>query len=481
MSGHEQLHVGETGDQSGLPDLTAGELARRIASGQVSAVEVVTETLHRIERRDPILNAFSVVLADQAMEDAIILDAQLSAGQPVGPLHGVPVAIKEELDVAGCVTTFGGRGNSTPVAQDGEVVRRLRQAGAIVIGKTRMPEFGQWPFTESRDGGVSRNPWDHTRTPGGSSGGSAAAVAGGMVPIGIGGDGGGSIRIPAAHCGLYGLKPSRGRVTSDPMPHLWWSLGTTGPLTRSVADSALVYDVIRGNTAGDRYTAPEPPTSFIAAAGREPGRLRIGWSLKPAARGVRVHPEHAQAVQRTAALLAELGHDVAEIDPHYPDATAAFVPQFFAGVRAEADAVEHPELLEPRTKEVLKLGSWVTQARLESALRAGEKVAAKANRVFDRVDVLLTPMLAQRPRRVGALSRGGTVSAALKSNPLIAWTALWNVAGNPAASIPAGVGEDGLPLAVQLVAPLGDEITLLGLSSQLERARPWPGTAASAG
>ncbi|HEX2896023.1 MAG TPA: amidase [Marmoricola sp.] len=463
-----------------LADLSAADLARRIASGQASAAEAVEASLERIERRNPGVNAFSVVLADDARVDAARLDRERAAGKATGPLHGVPVAIKEEIDVAGCVTTYGGRGNSTPAATDGEVVRRLRQAGAVIVGKTRMPEFGQWPFTESVDGGITRNPWDRTRTPGGSSGGTAAAVALGMVPVAIGGDGGGSIRIPSACCGLFGLKPTRGRVTSHPLPHLWWALGTCGPLTRTVLDSALVYDVIRGNVSTDRFTAPEPPTSFIAAAGSDPGRLRIGWSTRPVTRGVRPAREHVEAVEETVQLLAGLGHDVREVDPHYPDPTAAFVPQFFGGVRDEADRVEHFERLEKRTREVYRLGSWVTQGVLDRAMAAGDRVAARANRVFtglpgqEPVDVLLTPVIGPRPRRVGVLERGGAVSAALKATPMIAWTALWNVTGNPAASVPAGLGVDELPLAVQLVGRIGDETTLLRLSAQLERARPWP-------
>src|SRR3954453_14205949 len=266
-----------------LADLSAADLVRRTAAGEATVADVVEASLGRIQRRHPGLNAFSVVLAEQARADAARLDAQRGAGGQGVPLHGGPVAIKEEIDVAGCVTTFGGRGNSTPAAEDGEVVRRLRQAGALVVGKTRMPEFGQWPFTESVDGGITRNPWDRSRTPGGSSGGTAAAVALGMVPVAIGGDGGGSIRIPSACSGLFGLKPTRGRVTSHPYPHLWWALGTTGPLARTVLDSALVYDVIRGNTAGDLFTAPEPSTSFIAAAGSDSGTLRIGWSNRPPA------------------------------------------------------------------------------------------------------------------------------------------------------------------------------------------------------
>ncbi|MET0999953.1 MAG: amidase, partial [Marmoricola sp.] len=433
----------------------------------------VEACLARIEQRDPSLNAFSVVLAGEARAEAAERDRALAAGEEPGPLHGVPVAIKEEIDVAGCVTTFGGRCNSTPVAQDGEVVRRLRAAGAVIIGKTRMPEFGQWPFTESVDGGITRNPWNPGHTPGGSSGGTAVAVAAGMVPVGIGGDGGGSIRIPSACCGLFGLKPERGRVTTAPMEHLWWSLGTVGPLARSVVDSAIVYDVIRGASESDMFRADEPTMSFTEAARAEPGRLRIGWSTRSQIKGVRPRPEHVQAVRDTAQLLTDLGHDVVEVNPHYPDATLAFVPQFFAGVRTESQAVEHYDRLERRTRETYRLGGWVRPGVIRWALRAGEKVSAKANRVFDDVDVLLTPTIAHRPPKVGVLDKGGTVRAALVSQPMIAYAALWNITGNPAASVPVGVGEDGLPLAVQLVGRRSDETTLLSLSAQIESAQPW--------
>jgi amidase len=459
-----------------LADLSVAELARRTSEKQVSAVELVEACLDRIAERDPALNAFSVVLGDEARAEAAMRDRALEEGETPGPLHGVPIAIKEEIDVAGCVTTFGGRANSTPAAQDGELVRRLREAGAVIIGKTRMPEFGQWPFTESEDGGYTRNPWKTGHTPGGSSGGTAVAVAAGMVPVAIGGDGGGSIRIPSACCGLFGLKPQRGRVTTAPMEHLWWSLGTAGPLARSVLDSAIVYDVIRGTTEAELFRAPDPAMTFTDAARAEPGRLRIGWSTKPQIKGLRPDPAHVQAVGETAQLLSDLGHDVVEVDPRYPDATVAFVPQFFAGVRAESDAVEHYDRLEKRTRETYRLGSWVRPGVVQWALRAGERVAAKANRVFegaDAVDVLLTPTIAHRPREVGVLDKGGTVRAALAAQPMIAYCALWNVTGNPAASVPAGVGSDGLPLAVQLVGRLNDETTLLSLSAQLESARPW--------
>ena len=460
-------------DVSHLADLGVAELVRRTTNGEVSAVDVVEACLARIDLRDPALNAFSVVLSAQARAQAAARDRSLAAGEAPGPLHGVPVAIKEEIDVAGCVTTFGGRSNSTPAAEDGPVVRRLRAAGAVIIGKTRMPEFGQWPFTESVDGGITHNPWNPEHSPGGSSGGTAVAVAAGMVPVGIGGDGGGSIRIPAACCGLFGMKPERGRVTSAPMTHLWWALGTVGPLSRSVLDSAIVFDVIRGASDGDMFHADEPATSFAEAARAEPGRLRIGWSTKPVTLGVRPDAAHVQAVRDTAQLLTDLGHEVNEVDPRYPDPTLAFVPQFYAGVRTESDAVEHYDRLEKRTRQVYRLGSWVRRPVIDWSMRKGEKVSAKANRVFDEVDVLLTPTIAHRPPGTGVLDRAGAVRAALRSTPMIAYTALWNVTGNPAASVPAGIAEDGLPLACQLVGRRGDETTLLSLSAQIEAARPW--------
>jgi len=444
--------------------------AAAVADGTVSSRELVSGVLDRIQRYDGKLNAFTVVLADQALAEAAARDA---ARGKRGPLHGVPVAIKEELDVAGQPTTFGGRGNARPAARDAEVVRRLRAAGAVVVGKTNMPELGQWPFTESVAHGITRNPWDPRRSPGGSSGGSAAAVAAGLVPVALGGDGGGSIRIPAACCGLFGLKPQRGRVTMSPHAHGWWALSTTGPLTRSVRDSAVVYDAIRGTLPVDRWSAQAPPTSFTAAA-EAPGRpLRVGWSTKPVTLGVRPDPAHVRAVRETAGLLESLGHRVEEIDPGYPDPAAAFVPQFFAGVRSGADLVDHRDRLERRTRETVRLGSWVTPAVREWAIRQGERLAGRANQVFEQCDVLLTPAIAHRPPEVGVLDSVGTVRASLLAMPMIAYTALWIVTGNPAASVPAGLADDGLPLAVQLVGRPHDETTLLSLSAQLEQAQPW--------
>ena len=454
--------------------LGVADTVRLTTSGELTAAAAVEASLARIAELDAQLNAFSVVLADEARAEAAERDRSLAAGEASGPLHGVPVAIKEELDVAGCVTTYGGVANSTPVAADGEVVRRLRAAGAVVVGKTTMPEFGAFPYTESVARGITHNPWDRSRTPGGSSGGTAVAVTTGMVPVGIGGDGGGSIRIPSACCGLFGLKAQRGRVSTAPAEHLWWALGVVGPLTRSVLDSAIVNDVLRGNTETDLFRAG-PTGSFVEAVQRTPpSRLRIGWSSTSPTRGVRPDPLHVAALHEAATLLADLGHEVTEVDPRYPDPTLAFVPQFFAGIRTEADAMEHYRRLERRTRESYRLGTWVRPGVLSWALKQGEKVAAKANRVFDDCDVLLTPTIAHRPPKIGVITGKGTVRSSLAALPAISYAALWNVTGNPAASVPCGIAPDGLPTAVQLVGRTDGETTLLSLAAQMETARPWP-------
>jgi amidase len=350
--------------------------------------------------------------------------------------------------------------------------------GAVVVGRTNMPELGAYPFTESARFGATRNPWAPDRSPGGSSGGTAAAVAAGMVAVGMGGDGGGSIRIPSASCGLFGLKPTRGRVSHAPHPQLWEALGTAGPLTRSVVDSALVYDVVRGPVPGDRFTAPEPRGSFLDAArlatADSQRRLRVGWSTRPVTRGVRPDERHVRVVEETAALLEGLGHDVREIDPRYPDPTAAFVPQYFAGVRTGVAGFEDPSAAERRSRQLVRLGAWARPGLVARAVRRGERLGDVVDeRVFSGCDVLLTPVTASRPPALPALGDCSAPVASLRSLPLIAYAALWNVTGHPAASVPAGFADDGLPLAVQLVGRRGEETTLLALSAQVESVRRW--------
>jgi amidase len=456
-----------------LSSASAAETARLVAAGTVTARAATDAALARIADLDPRLNAISQLIADRARAEADVRDAHQAAGGDLGHLHGVPMVVKEEVAVEGLVTTFGGEANSTPAAEDAHVVRRLREAGAVIVATTTMPEFGAFPYTESPSRGYTRNPWDTSRSPGGSSGGTAVAVASGMVPVGIGGDGGGSIRIPSACCGLFGLKPQRGRVSTHPHPHLWFALGTAGPLARTVLDSALVYDAISGPMPGDRFTAGQIG-SLAAAAQRAPGRLRVGWSTRSPLLGVKPDPVHVRAVADTAALLADLGHDVAPVEIRYPDVTAAFVPQFFGGIRDEASRMDHYDRLERRTRETYRLGSWVTERVLDWAVTQSEKAAVKAESMLGDLDVLLTPTIAHRPPRLGILDNRGTVASSLVSQPAIAYAAFWNVAGNPAAAVPCGIAADGLPTSVQLVGRTDGEPTLVSLAAQIESARPWP-------
>ncbi len=449
-----------------------------VADGSVSAVALTEAVLDRIEQVDPVLNAFTVVDADGARAEAAARDRAQAAGASLGPLHGVPLAIKDENDVRGLVTSFGGAGNSEPAAEDGSVTRLLRDAGAVIVGKTNLPEFGQFPFTESERFGNTLNPWDLDRSPGGSSGGTAAAVASGMVAAAIGGDGGGSIRIPSACCGLFGLKPTRGRVSTAPWPDLWGTLGVLGPLTRSVLDSALLHDVLRvGASVSDRFRAPDSDSFAEAARSGADGaapRLRIGWSAVSPVVGVRPAREQAEALRETAGLLADLGHEVVEVAPRYPDVTAAFLPQFFGAVRDEVRRVQHPDRLEKRTRDVARLGAWATPRVVAAAERRGGRIAEAMDAgVFGLVDVLLTPTIPQRPPHVGVVQGRSAVPSLLASTGMIAYAAIWNVTGHPAAAVPAGIAGDGLPTSVQLVGRTGAETTLLALAAEIEKARPW--------
>jgi amidase len=451
-------------------DLDVLATAAAVRSGRLTARAAAEAALDRIARLDPGLNAVQQVRADQALREADALDA----GGPGhdGALAGVPVMIKAETDVAGLVTTYGGRGNSTPAPADAELVRRLRSAGAVVVATTTMPEFGQFPFTEGASWGQTRNPWNPDHSPGGSSGGSAVAVASGMVPLATGGDGGGSIRIPASCCGLVGLKPMRGRVSCAPRDVLWGTLGTLGPLTRTVADTALVYDVIAGALASDRYAAPAPTEPFLDRVQRDPAPLRIGWLTRPSVPGLPVDPQVRAAVERTAARLADAGHAVRRLDGRWPDVTASFVPQFYAALWESTQQVEHPERLERRTLHTAAIGRRLPAPVLAAAVRAGHRLRERIAEQFADCDLVLTPTLACLPPPLGRLDAAGSVRGQLRSMPMIAFTVLANVTGYPAISVPAGRSSEatgGLPIGVQLVAPRADEGVLLSVAAQLER------------
>ncbi len=441
-------------------DLAFAGLARQaelVREGAVTARELVELYLERIARLDPQLNAFRVVLAEEALAAADAADGRRGAGAP--PLNGVPVAIKDDTDVAGQITAHGSLGHGPPAGRDAEVVRRLRAAGALVIGKTHVPELEALATTESLAFGATRNPWDPARIAGGSSGGSAAAVAAGLAAAALGTDGAGSIRIPAACCGLFGLKPQRDRV---PMASDWRGMSTAGPLTRSVRDAALFYDAVK-----------DGGPSFAEAAARPPGRLRIAWSLAvPRGSTARVHPEMRGLVERTAARLRDLGHAVEQRDPDYGTAIVRVTTRYLEGISGDAAALPHPERLARWTRGLARMGDRIPRPLVA---RAHALEAADRDRlgVFGDCDVLLTPVLTRRPPPLGAWLG---LPAPLLLNGManfIPHLPIWNHVGQPAAAVPVEAAPDGIPLAVQLVGRPGDEATLLSLSAQLEADTGW--------
>jgi amidase len=447
------------------------EQADLVRRGAVSSRELTELSLGRIERLDPQLNAFRVVLAERALEEAERADARRAAGEEA-PLLGVPIAVKDNVDVAGEVTAHGTGAYEGAAIDDSHVVRRLRDAGAVIVGKTNLPELAIWPFTTSETWGITRNPWDPIRSPGGSSGGSAVAVAAGMVAVAHASDGGGSIRIPAACCGLFGLKPQRGRVSLMPDPEHWYGLSVFGCLSRTVVDSAIFYDVVRGHVEGDTHLAPEPPMSFTEAARTVPGRLKIAFSTKP----IQPAPVAAQvkkAIHDTADLLRSLGHDVRERDPSWGFQLPAFLPRWLAGIRDDAARMAHPERLERRTRRLVGFGERLRKRPLRRALAAERKHAERLGRLFADFDVLMTPTIARLPVEADRWQDTGAVATINGVSRYVPFTTPWNVTGQPAAAVPAGFSAEGLPLSVQLAGRPGDETTLISLSAQLEAERPW--------
>jgi amidase len=459
-------------------DLAFAGIARQaelVAAGEVSSRELVELYMKRIERFDGQLNAFRVVFSERALMEADQADARRGAGGE-RPLLGVPLAVKDDIDVAGEVTALGTNAHSgLPASADAEVVRRLREAGAIVIGKTNVPELCIWPFTETPTFGATRNPWDLQRAPGGSSGGSGAAVAAGLVGAALGSDGAGSIRIPSAWCGLFGLKPQRGRVSMAPKAEGWHGMSVNGVLSRSVLDTALFHDVGSGSAPVDR-DRPEPLSgSFVSAARTPPGRLRIAFSTKiPPLVVARLDGDARRALDETVELLRSLGHEVKEQDPDYGfDTMPSVLLRFLRGIHDEAHALPYPERLSRRTRSMSVLGGLVPASLLERSRAAEHTLADKLNRVLVDHDVLLTPTTAQPPPRIGQYDgRGGlwTLNGVIG---LVPYNAPWNLTGQPAASVPAGFGADGLPRGVQIVGRPGGESTLLSLAGQIEAERPW--------
>ncbi|MBF6050674.1 amidase [Streptomyces eurocidicus] len=464
--------MGEGDQVTGFIAGGLGDQARALAAGEVSSRELVGRALGRIEATQPLLNAFRWVRAEAAAEEAEAADLRLAAGERL-PLLGVPVAVKDDMDMAGWPTAFGSAGDFPPKTADSEAVRRLRAAGAVIVGKTNTPEFGQFPFTEGPAFGVTRNPWNPAHTPGGSSGGAAAAVAAGVVPAALGSDGAGSLRIPAAWTHLVGIKPQRGRVSTWPEPEAFQGITCHGPLARTVADAALLLHVVSGSHAGDLHR-PEA-VDVLAAVGRDPGRLRIALSLRPAFAGARhrLDPAARSATLRIAERLEALGHEVIEEDPRYGLIGLGFVPRSMAGIREWARQVPDRAVLDTRTRANARLGLLLGGGALRAARAAEPRSRHRIGEIFDRFDVVLTPSTAVPPLRTGemaGLSTRRTDSAMIAACPY-SWP--WNVLGWPGVSVPAGFTDGGLPLGVQLLGPGGGEPLLISLAGQLEGDLRW--------
>jgi amidase len=452
----------------------AARQAEMVRAGEVSPSELVQLSLDRIGRLDPELNSFRKVFAEKALLDAKQAEARLSAGEE-RPLLGVPIAIKDEVDVAGEVKAKGTDAFTEPAAADCEMVRRLREAGAIVVGLTLLPEMAICGFTESATYGVTRNPWNPQRTPGGSSGGSGAAVAAGLVPIASGGDGAGSIRIPAASCGLFGLKPSRGRVPLDPYLEGWRGLAVEGCLSRGVLDTALWLDVVSGGSR-EPDAPPPPDRPFVEAAKRAPGKLRVAHStLAPRnALPPTVSDAAKQAVADTAQLLRGLGHEVVPRDPDWGRIGDNITARFLGGVAETIREVPYPERLERRTRGFGRLGGLLPNGLYERAMGPGRAAdITRVNAILESHDVLMTPVMGGTALPVRRWEGRGALRTVLGMGRFYPYCVPWNHLGNPAMSVPAGFADDGMPLAVQIVGRPGDEATLLSLAAQLEAERPW--------
>jgi amidase len=452
---------GRVGELVGRPGV---ELAELVRSGSVSPVEVVRAHLEQVEALDDHLGAFVRVRRERATEEAERLATRpdLSAL----PLAGVPVAVKDNVPVAGEPMRWGSVATpEAPQREDHEVVRRLREAGAVVVGITRMPELGAWATTDGPSG-TARNPWNPERTPGGSSGGSAVAVAAGMVPVAHGNDGLGSIRIPAAACGLVGVKPGPGVVPAAIGATSWRGLAENGVLATTVADAALALSVIAGRPDLRHASPPHRP-------------LRVAVSARSPLPGVRAEREVGAAVLATARLLSGAGHRVRRADPPYTGALARTGVLWWAALVAEeAEAMVRagtldPRRLEPRTRRHVAVGRGALRLRVarEGDLEAWRR---RAERFMEGFDLLLAPALARPPVRAVEWHRRPWVANVAVAARYAPFAGPWNVARFPAVVVPAGFHSSGLPLSVQLVAGPGGERTLLAAAAQLEALRPWP-------
>lgn len=442
-------------------------LAELLAARAVSASDLTAEVLARIEHTQPTVNAFRRVRAGAAFAEAREADRRLAAGERL-PLLGVPIAVKDDADLAGEPTAFGCAGEFPVAVADCEMVRLLKAAGAVIVGKTNCPELGHWPFTEGSAFGATRNPWSLNHTPGGSSGGSAAAVAAGVVPVAVGSDGAGSIRIPAAWTNLVGIKPQRGRVSIAPARETFHGMSAAGPLARTVGDAAMLLDVLSGRWRQGEGT-------FAAAARREPGRLRIALSLRPPFSGypVQLDPRVRVLVERLAHVLVELGHDVVRADPPYGLIGLNFLARSTAGLDEWSARVPDRSLLDPRLIERLRAGRRYGRPMVGLSQASSVWFERRLSLIFRVADVVLAPSTATPPPRVGEWAGLdiATATRAMVAACPYAWP--WNVVGWPAVNVPAGRTADGLPIGAQLLGPPCGEARLISLAAQLEERERW--------
>lgn len=457
-----------------LPDGLAAQ-ARMIADGTVSSYELVQSTIEALEASQPVLEACRVIRGEAALEEARAADERLKAGESA-PLLGVPVAVKDDTDVAGESTNFGCPGEFPVVQRDAELVRRLRVAGAVIVAKTTTPEFGQWPFTEGPGFGQTRNPWSTAHTPGGSSGGSAAIVAAGLIGGAVGSDGAGSVRIPASWTNLVGIKPQRGRVSTWPDPEAFNGLTCNGPLARTVADAALLLDALTGNHPGELHKPARPAEPFARAVepDRRPRRLRIALQLDPPFSGApaRLAPAVRERTEALAATLESLGHTVERREPAYGLIGLSFVPRGSNGVAQWEKRVPDGCELDHRTRSSARNGRILGGPVLAIARAAEGLFHRRVGAVFGDFDVLIAPTTAKPPPEIGAidgLSEWETDRVMVGACPF-AWP--WNVLGWPGISVPSGF-VDGLPVGTQLLGPEGSEPLLLALAAELEEELRW--------
>lgn len=463
-----------------IHDLSAIELAAAVRSRELSPVEITDHYLRRIDRLNAEVGAFFTVTAELARDQAVAAEKEVAgASDPASlpPLIGVPIPIKDLNMVAGVRQTFGSAVYEDYIpGQDDHVTAAIRAAGGVITGKTSTPEFGLACYTESDIGQPARTPWDLTRSAGGSSGGAAAAVAAGLAPAAQGNDGGGSIRIPASLCGLFGLKPSRGRISAGPIMTDMSGITIDGALTRTVSDAALLLDVMTGNEPGDLYTQPPLASgeTFLSCATREPGKLRICRTLGNPVEGATVHPDCVAAYEAASELLASLGHEVIDVEmPFGPE----MMPSFDVLWCAEAAAIpvdpSREDRLRPLTRYLRERAKALSAADLLSAEGYLQLQVRLALGVLNQYDAMLTPTLASPPVPVGYFEEVEPAENFERQKRFTPFVALFNVSGQPAVNMPLHWNGQGLPIGVMLAGRMGAEATLISLSAQLETARPW--------